>query len=130
MILFWNFKYLSHAHHYILALQDRSLPSCEHLIMPHIRRSIFHSLLSPQPKDVPKSAEILVYNIALNIVDSPQPRLIAGNLSDEGKQLLHICRRSIKHFLRSGYITCGEYKECWMDLHFIEHHFEQYTSLP
>lgn len=118
---------LSYATYLIRSTQDPSLPSCEKILAETITQSLL-SLKSIENL-TRKSAETLVYRIALDFVDSSRYRNPTGTLDSFGKQLLHICHNCLQYFLDVGYITQEEYDEHTDFLHCSDVEFEKYSVL-
>lgn len=119
-------KYRSWCLQMIRSAETPVLPSCESLLLEHIDATLsakpeaqFHQLSQ-------QAAETLVYRIALNFVDSDKLRTFNG-LTDQGKQLLHICYHCLDHFLKSGYISSEEHAEHRQYLNDCDHHNDHYT---
>lgn len=91
-------EFQNHAGYLIRLMQDPALPSCEDLLMKYVKKNLLRSPSLSKSQDTARAAEILVYNIACDLVDTPVCRYPAGTLTPTGDQLLHICRRCLDLF--------------------------------
>lgn len=104
-LFFETRKYLAYANGTIVQAEDPTLPSCKAVLMHYIKRNMKKAPLKEPPKNPARSSSILVYHIALELVDSARFRDRIGFLTSQGQQLLHICRWCLEHFEILNYIS-------------------------
>ena len=104
-------QYIAHALYCVRRHQDATLPSCEKIVEQILVNNLAKTEVSGIRSNTKRKAEMAVYNIALNAVDSSNYRNLFGMLNPTGEQFLHICRSSLDHFFSVGYVTQGEYGE-------------------
>lgn len=112
IFLYWESRnYTQTVKELVFLGQKKDLPDCKEIILKTFKERILHAGKFQKPKDAIVFSEKQLYLTTLSMLSSGKYNFLYGDLTDEGKQLVHISEYCVDRLVDHGIIPLENREE-------------------